>query len=90
MAGAFALAAAFKLAVVGDVLSWADVAVIAVASGVISPFGDLTESLFKRSVGVKDSATWLPGHGGLLDRTDATLVAVPTIALYFELTRGLL
>ena len=90
VAGAFALAAGFKLAGVAEVLSWGDVAAIAVACGVLSPFGDLTESLFKRSVGVKDSATWLPGHGGLLDRIDATLVAVPTIALYFELTRGLL
>ena len=88
--GAFALAAGFKLAVAGSVLGWPDVLVIAVASGILSPFGDLTESLFKRSVGVKDSATWLPGHGGLLDRIDATVVSVPVIALYFEITRGLL
>ena len=88
--GAFALAALFKGFVLGDVLSWLDVAVIAVATGVLSPFGDLTESLFKRSVGVKDSATWLPGHGGLLDRIDATIVAVPVIVIYLELTRGLL
>ncbi len=88
--GAFGLAAAFKLAIVGSVLSWPDVLVIAVACGILSPFGDLTESLFKRSVGVKDSATWLPGHGGLLDRIDATIVAVPVIALYLEVTRGLL
>ena len=87
--GAFAMAAAFKLAVLDDALGWADVAVFALASGVLSPFGDLTESLFKRSVGVKDSATWLPGHGGLLDRIDATVVAVPVIVLYLELTRGL-
>ena len=90
MAGAFALAAGFKLAVVGGVLSWPDVLAIAVACGVLSPFGDLAESLFKRSVGVKDSASWLPGHGGLLDRIDATIVAVPVIALYLEATRGLL
>ncbi len=88
--GAFALVSVFKLTVLGVALSWTDTAVIAVASGILGPFGDLTESLFKRSVGVKDSATWLPGHGGLLDRIDATLVAVPVIAVYFELTRGLL
>ena len=88
--GAFALAGAFKLAVLPDVLSWVDVGAIAVACGLLSPFGDLAESLFKRSVGVKDSATWLPGHGGLMDRIDATVVAVPVLALYFEATRGLL
>ncbi len=88
--GAFALAALFKLTVLADALAWTDVVAIAVACGLLSPFGDLAESLFKRSVGVKDSATWLPGHGGLMDRIDATVVAVPVIALYFEATRGLL
>ena len=88
--GAFGLAGTFKWAVLADVLSWVDVGVIAVACGLLSPLGDLTESVFKRSVGVKDSATWLPGHGGLMDRIDATVVAVPVIALYFEATRGLL
>lgn len=88
--GAFVLAGGFKLTVLMEALSWPDVLVIAVACGLLSPFGDLTESLFKRSVGVKDSATWLPGHGGLMDRIDATVVAVPVIALYFEATRGIL
>ncbi len=88
--GAFALVAVFKLTVLGQAVSWTDVAVIAVASGVLGPFGDLAESLFKRSVNVKDSATWLPGHGGLLDRIDATLVAVPVVVVYLVMTRGLL
>ncbi len=88
--GAFAMVAAFKLGALGDALSWADVTVIALASGLLGPLGDLSESQFKRSAGVKDSASWLPGHGGLLDRVDATLVAVPVIVLYFHLTRGFL
>ena len=87
--GAFALAAAFKaLTPLDAVLTWLDVAAIALACGVASPFGDLAESHFKRSVAVKDSATWLPGHGGMLDRIDAALVAVPLVAIYFEWVKG--
>jgi phosphatidate cytidylyltransferase len=44
--------------------------------------GDLCESLIKRSVGVKDSGNALPGHGGILDRTDAMLFSAAVIAVY--------
>ena len=48
-------------------------------------FGDLVESLFKRSMEIKDSGTALPGHGGFLDRFDGLLISAPFIVAYIEL-----
>ena len=55
------------------------VPVIGVVVGVFATFGDLVESLIKRSVGVKDSGQFLPGHGGLLDRVDSLLLVAPAV-----------
>jgi phosphatidate cytidylyltransferase len=65
-------------------LAWPHLVVVALICGVLSPLGDLTESRFKRSVEVEDSGDILPGHGGLLDRFDALLLAVPLVYLYLE------
>lgn len=57
--------------------------VIAAVVGLFAPIGDLIESSIKRSIGVKDMGSVLPGHGGMLDRIDSFLIAVP--AVYFVL-----
>lgn len=60
-------------------LSWGIVALLAIPANVLGQLGDLCESLLKRAHGVKDSGTIIYGHGGLLDRIDAVLFAVPWV-----------
>lgn len=58
--------------------------VTALLVGLIAPIGDLAESMVKRSLGVKDMGSVLPGHGGMLDRIDGFLFAVPAVYLLFR------
>jgi len=57
-------------------------AALGLVGGALGMMGDLGESLLKRSVGVKDSGGFWPGHGGMLDRIDAVLMTGPTVLLY--------
>lgn len=79
----FCVIAAFVMAHFFPFLSlgvWVGLGLVIVVFGT---WGDLTESLLKRTLGIKDSGNILPGHGGMLDRFDSSLMAIPAAVVYF-------
>ena len=80
----FVLAAAYAISYFLDgvmltTLEWLGLGLVVVVFGT---WGDLVESLFKRTLGIKDSGAILPGHGGMLDRFDSSLLAIPAAVVY--------
>jgi phosphatidate cytidylyltransferase len=69
-------------------LTGMDAIILGASFGIISQLGDFSESLLKRSAGVKDSSLLIPAHGGMLDRVDSLLFTAPLLYYYMSFVKG--
>jgi phosphatidate cytidylyltransferase len=82
------LAGAVVRAVELTMVSWSEILLLAVFTGVLAQIGDLCESLLKRAFGAKDSGWLLPGHGGVLDRVDSLVFPIVLVYYYVNFLRA--
>lgn len=82
----FCIVASVALAHFFPILTTATWIGLALTIVVFGTWGDLTESLMKRQLGIKDSGNILPGHGGILDRFDSSIMAIPAAVVYLYFT----
>jgi phosphatidate cytidylyltransferase len=81
----FTLIAAYFWAQMGGLLAVNEMLILALIVVVFSTLGDLVESMLKRQAGVKDTGRLIPGHGGILDRFDATFFVTPFVVIYLSI-----
>ncbi len=81
----FAFAGAYSLHLIFPAITQKIMLLAAISAGVFGQLGDLLESLIKRDIGVKDSSSIIPGHGGILDRFDSFIIAAPVFYILYIL-----
>ena len=84
---AAALLSKFLIGKDSHALGWFEYLMVGFIIGVFGTIGDLIESMFKRNAGVKDSGSFMPGHGGFLDRFDAFIFIIPMVFFYIIILR---